>query len=698
MLLTNRIREILLFLLDAEGARKEDDIAEQIGVSRRTVQREMEYLDGALKDYDLVLHRKKGVGISVTGTDQAKQRLREELEKGEMSGPTDAAKRRNQLLFELIRDGAPRKTYYYSQLLGVSEATVNKDMSALSPWLEKNHLKLIKRQGFGVALSGSERDLRAAMRRYIDENISVPWASIGELRESAAGTLMHTRDQHLYALLATDTVSRVYEVLKRMRKKEARLRGLAESSYTNLIFHLAIAVERIQKGAIVEEDPGLVHKLGTWEEYALAGKIRSGIEEEFSIQMPDQELSYILLHLLGAKAAYGESEKDGSAPLFPEEDLLALIDQMIDYFDHEIANRLKCDEELIRGLMMHLQPAMFRMSEKMSIYNPVLPDIRREYPEIYEKSKHAAEAIREKTDFEVSDDEIGFLSMHFGAAVEKVRKRDKKRRKVSIGIICSSGFGVAQLMIARLTSIFGQEADLSAYALKDLTEHVERRTDFFVTTFDWHADEIDSIQVNPLVPESDIEKIRNKIEEYAYVERESENDAFDRQLDQANEAIIEIRGLIRRYCNYELDARVTFQGLIQNLAGKITDSQMIAEEIAGSIQRREHLNSQIFPELDLALLHCRSRLIREPVFITCRPMGKEVFEDPNFRGVRAVIFMVMPEDKRVRMHRQILGQISASMIRDETFVDAILFGSERQVRSGLKKILSEYFYDYLKNI
>nr|WP_314930780.1 HTH domain-containing protein [Shuttleworthia satelles] len=168
MLLTNRIRGILLLLMDAEGPLKEDDIADQVGVSRRTVQREVEYLDGALREYGLLLLRKKGVGISVTGSEQAKERLRGELEEKEAGEPTDVAGRRNRLLFELIRDKVPRKIYYYSQLLGVSEATVNKDMSALGPWLEQNHLKLVKRQGFGVALSGSERDLRAAMRRFVN--------------------------------------------------------------------------------------------------------------------------------------------------------------------------------------------------------------------------------------------------------------------------------------------------------------------------------------------------------------------------------------------------------------------------------------------------------------------------------------------------------------------------------------------------
>lgn len=50
---------------------------------------------------------------------------------------TDKQNRRRYLLFEILRDRTPKKLFYYSQLLGVSEATAASDMEALAPWLQK---------------------------------------------------------------------------------------------------------------------------------------------------------------------------------------------------------------------------------------------------------------------------------------------------------------------------------------------------------------------------------------------------------------------------------------------------------------------------------------------------------------------------------------------------------------------------------
>lgn len=85
---------------------------------------------------------------------------------------SDKDTRRRYLLFELLRDRTPKKLLYYSTLLGVSEATAASDLESLSPWLEKNNLKVLKKQGYGVLLTGTEKDYREAMHRFISETTS----------------------------------------------------------------------------------------------------------------------------------------------------------------------------------------------------------------------------------------------------------------------------------------------------------------------------------------------------------------------------------------------------------------------------------------------------------------------------------------------------------------------------------------------
>ncbi|MBR1670969.1 MAG: HTH domain-containing protein [Butyrivibrio sp.] len=62
MELTPRIREILLYLLRAEQPATDKEVADALGVSKRTILREAEYISGILAKYDLTLVRRKGEG------------------------------------------------------------------------------------------------------------------------------------------------------------------------------------------------------------------------------------------------------------------------------------------------------------------------------------------------------------------------------------------------------------------------------------------------------------------------------------------------------------------------------------------------------------------------------------------------------------------------------------------------------------
>lgn len=195
---------------------------------------------------------------------------------------------------------------------------------------------------------------------------------------------------------------------------------------------------------------------------------------------------------------------------------MGIIDAMIDVLDADLARELRYEEDFIRGLMVHLEPALYRMKNDMTISNPLLAEIRQEYPEVFADCERAAEVITEKTGLVPNDAEIGYLAMHFGAAREKILSRKKKKRTVNIGVICASGFGVAQLMMAKLRSQFADwDIVLKAYGSDEITEHVMSRTDFFISSIEVDELGVDYCMVNPLITQRDVLQISVKIDEYA---------------------------------------------------------------------------------------------------------------------------------------------------------------------------------------
>ncbi|MBR1628811.1 MAG: BglG family transcription antiterminator, partial [Lachnospiraceae bacterium] len=488
--------QIIQFMLEREEPVQSQEIAKRLGISVRTVQRSLPYLGEAVKRTGMMLIRNRTEGNYLTGTPTARERLLQALPNAERVDPGDRKERQRFLLFSLLKEREPRKIFYFSDLLGVSETTIASDIESLKPWLLKNRLSVIKKKGYGVFLRGSEQDYREAMRRFIEENITRGETLTEKYNDDAfSRALLNEADSGAYSFLDKEVLLRVNTLLREMN--EPRLRELAENAYAGLVTHVAIAIERIRRGGFLEVPPERLSDLEEWEDYDLAVRILSLMEEEFSITIPKEEVSYVLLHLQGSKMAYSPEAayKDKDESGVGEEELLDIIDRMIDCYNPSLAPRLKSDEDFVRGLMVHLRPVFVRLKGNMNIFNPILSNIKQEYPDVFRRCKEAASIIEDEIGVVVSDEEVGFLAMHFGAAEERILEQKKRTRRVVIGIVCASGFGVARLMMTRLTKYLSDKANLVAFGRDELVGDTIRNTDFFVSTMNLDAYGVDYLLV-----------------------------------------------------------------------------------------------------------------------------------------------------------------------------------------------------------
>ena len=95
---TSRARQILMILLESGKPIPEQQIADSIGVSKRTVQREAEYLGSDLLSYHLELKRKKSAGVYLEGDSVDLLKLKEDLKQSAGTEITDKNLRRKYLI------------------------------------------------------------------------------------------------------------------------------------------------------------------------------------------------------------------------------------------------------------------------------------------------------------------------------------------------------------------------------------------------------------------------------------------------------------------------------------------------------------------------------------------------------------------------------------------------------------------------
>lgn len=687
---TPRIKQILQFVLEKNEPVLEQDIAQHIGVSKRTVQREFDYVSAGLSDYNLKLCKKKNIGVWIEGDSTDLATLREVLSKSEGNDFSDKKTRRKYLIYELLREKVPKKLFYFSNLFGVSEATISHDLDVVEKQLQDYKLSLIRKPGYGVILDGSEKDIRNALHYFVNNNIEDEHlrTMFFENREGLLRAMKNYNSIKVYGLLNSAVVVRVLGVFEQIN--ENRFNRMAEDSYIGLILHTAIAVDRLMNGNVIE-DGTIPDTVRMDEDYPAAQRLIEALETEFEIEMPQSEFSNILLYIKGTKQNSYELENEDE---IGAEKLLDIIDKMIGVFDATDACEMRQDDELLYGLMMDLKPALIRIENELYVYNPLLEQIKSEYPQVFEQCREASTVIEHVCGNKVSDSEIGYLAIHFGAALERIHERKSRRRQVEIGIVCAGGFGVARLMSTKIRNFLREDVAIKTYGRDEITPYVASRTDFFVSGLTIDNPEIDVVRVSPLINANDIMAIRLKVDEYSRMPSKHEDEDFTTQLGKINEIVSKIKRLIRNYKNYEADSTYTMEQLIESTAEKLTDSQSAAETLTNDILKRERIMTQVFPELEIALFHCRTRAVEDIVFATATPQNTLKFTDDSLGGIKAAVFLAAPYGKADE-NTEILGRISSAFIEEDSLLTSIFGKDEEETKRIIKKVLKAYFNEYI---
>lgn len=697
MEITSRLKQILNILLKEVSPVPVKILAEQTGISKRTVQRELESIDYALKDYEVSFMSKTGVGVWLEGSTVGKERLLKEISSGDNYDVTNREERRKRLILEILKEKGLKKLFYYSSRFGVSEATISSDFEAAGEWLGRYGLLVIRRPGSGVSIEGSEENYRRAIRAFINENMDTRVVKEAyEDVEKDSSSYENLKKNSIGALLDDDIMMRTRGCI--MGLEDARVLTLTENSYVGLIIHISIAINRILKNEVIESKQEWIEAINEDGDYKLAKDIVKELEEEFEIRIPEVEISYICLHIKGAKHEKIRFE-DKTIMEVENKKMQQLINEMVDAFDSEKAYLLKQDDEFIQGLLAHLQPTLIRLEHGMQIQNPMLEDIRGHYPEIYARCEKVASVLERNTEKVVPPEETGYLTVHFGAALVRLEERKEKIRKVSIGVVCSSGIGISRLMSSKLLKTFRDRVTVTAYGKNDVTPFVASKVDFFVSSIPMEQMETPVLFVNPLLNAEDMQKIQQMVYQYERIPlKQREEDVFSAQLEEINLIAAQINAVIKHLDFFKVDDQITFDELLIAVGERMSPYSDRRDMIREDIARREQIATQIFAELGFALLHACTKGVVRPEFAVCMTKDLSSFKNPYFKGIKFVFIMLVPEDENIKINRDIMGYISSMLIEEYEFLDIVAEGDQEEIRFAVSRSLKKYFNKYLSEL
>jgi len=507
---STRLFELYKYLVDQKGPVSIQVLSEILDVSSRTIRYDLNEIEDLIQKYELKLTKKPNFGVLLEGEAEEQFKVFAEFNDFYNSRHFRSAKMRKYLiLYRLFQKKEPILIFELADLLDVSSTTVSKDLDQVENWLTKKNLALIRRRNYGVQIEGAEIDIRHAMKSLLNESYEtgnmIELLNKSNKKVDFKSRLEHGYDEEIKNLLGELNLEEIESVVK-MAEKELSIR-FTDSAFTGLIVHVAFAISRLLAEQDIKIDPERLKMIKKKNEFEIARKIGALLEEKFPVEIPKDEIGFITIHLLGAKMREGKASSE-----LKEDELEYLVKEMIRVVEKYFSTSLAGDQKLYSGLLVHLQAIVNRIIFNLPIQNPLLEDIKEKYSEVFEASKLAARLIQSEFYVEISEDEVGYLTIHFGAALERINFQ--KRKKAKVAIVCSSGVGTTNLLEVRLKNEFKAIEIVDSLSSLDLEDNeILKEIDFVISTIPLSLEAKDVIEVNPFLEENDIEKIKDYLQQ-----------------------------------------------------------------------------------------------------------------------------------------------------------------------------------------
>ncbi|PUU94659.1 MAG: transcriptional antiterminator [Halanaerobium sp.] len=167
--------------------------------------------------------------------------------------------------------------------------------------------------------------------------------------------------------------------------------------------HIAFTLKRIKEGLEII-NPFLMETRTLYKkEFQLARKSVKILENNFEISIPEGEIGFIAFHIHGAinNSEVSKTVKNTS-----------IIKQLVAKVEEELGQELEYDSLNYARLVNHLRFALERIESRENNTNPLLENIKKDFKESYQLAGKLAEIIESRFDYQVPEDEKGYLALH----------------------------------------------------------------------------------------------------------------------------------------------------------------------------------------------------------------------------------------------------------------------------------------------
>jgi len=692
-MLTTRMQNVILQILESRDFITLQQIAEASLVSTRTILRELDDVSDWIESRKGKLDKRKGKGLRFIGDDNTRKRLIESLftEKSDIVfTPLD---RQMILKAQLLKNNEPTKLFTLTKLFNVTESTIGSDLVQLDEWFEKYSIHIIRRPGLGVVLEGDEQSKRRAIVALIYEHFQVIdlIEFISEHKSKAVN--MTAFKDNINATILELMYPESLEVIKLFLSDLEKDLGyqFADNGYIALIIRFCITLRRQMTWGLIQMKESTKASLIKDKIFIYFEQWLKNNPNSLFHQLPRDEILVLVMHIKGTKLS--ESDSYNKISMIEDFKIIQLVKEFIQRMENETGLYLTDNERLLVSLVKHLRPAIYRMKMDLDIFNPLLDEIKTMYPKLFQSVRDCVSLIETKENIKVPDDEIGFLAIHIGAIIQKEYREVVKKYQVVIA--CMYGIGASQLLVNQIEKHFPNIHVVKMMSVIDFSIdslHKEE-VDLLITTVPIKGINVPSVVINHMLRDEDIVKIQDALAAYKPVNRikKSTQKQFFKDkllsLHVYSNIILDLlnnlsfhRGIRIR----DLDELIPF--VSQSLANSVNEENLLCK----AFREREEKGSTILSKKGMMLLHCRADIERG-VCVQIVYLDHPIYieQSTNIATVNVIMVMVAPLSVNQKV-LEVLSEINRSIITG-TLSESICQGNDDEIQMEINDILEKFY-------
>lgn len=469
-------------------------LAASTGMSERSVKTYLKEVADFCEQNSMTLDRKPGKGMKPCFSDAQIGKILDVA--GRRSAAVSQKKRQNYISYILL-SGWDTYTYaLFSEELNVSKNVIMDDINELDAELLLYGIKVHRTAGYGIYATGSELDIRKAMRHFCRYPIS---------DKQVIKTDDHRLSRRAAEVIANNfrsvNLSMAIDVIHHVERRFDII--FTDYTFQMLAEYIAIALFRVdvEKELKSGEQEQQVQKNGfiMTEHENMAKEAAGFLERHHGISLSQPEIMYLAMLF---SCAEGQNRVVMSC-----EEALSIEDEMIVYLSNLLAANL-IENELLRESMRSFLPgSIARTHFGIEIDNPFLSDITQSYASLFTVCFTVSRYYEKYTGAMPSEDEIAFIALQVGGALHR---NPMTVRAVLIG---AAGYATGSIIAGKIENRVPDVRIVSILS-SDRIEHIdEYDCDLILSTIDTQADihkDMRFLYVSPLISAQDEKNIRNK--------------------------------------------------------------------------------------------------------------------------------------------------------------------------------------------